>query len=92
MPNIGIYPLVVMPIFFFVYGVAYSVVCGRVHDVRRRCDVLVASVGGKLSGVHVTGRMLRWRSGEVTIISWVLQAKALIKIVVANILLDRPII
>lgn len=52
----------------------------------------MASVGGKLAGVHVTGRMPKWRSGEATIISWVLRAKALIKIVFATILFDRAII
>jgi len=54
--------------------------------------LLVASVAGKLAGVHLAGRILKWRKGEASVIGWLLQTKALIMIIFANILLDRQII
>jgi len=49
-------------------------------------------VAGKLIGVHVAGRILKWAPGEASIIGWLLQTKALIMIIFANILLDKKII
>ena len=54
--------------------------------------LLVASVAGKLAGVGLAGRILKWEKGEASIIGWLLQTKALIMIIFANILLDRQII
>ena len=52
----------------------------------------MASVSGKLVGVGLAGRILKWKKGEASIIGWLLQTKALIMIIFANILLDREII
>jgi Kef-type K+ transport system membrane component KefB len=52
----------------------------------------VASVSGKLVGVHLAGKILKWGKGEASIIGWLLQTKALIMIIFANILLDKHII
>ena len=52
----------------------------------------VASVGGKLLGAHLAGRLLNWAPGEASIIGWLLQTKALIMIIFANILLDKQVI
>jgi Kef-type K+ transport system membrane component KefB len=54
--------------------------------------LLVASVAGKLIGVHLAGRLLKWQPGEASLIGWLLQTKALIMIIFANILLDKQII
>jgi Kef-type K+ transport system membrane component KefB len=54
--------------------------------------LLVASVAGKLIGVHIAGRILGWSPGEAGIIGWLLQTKALIMIIFANIMLDKQII
>ena len=54
--------------------------------------LLVASVSGKLAGVHLAGRILKWERGEASIIGWLLQTKALIMIIFANVLLDKQII
>jgi len=54
--------------------------------------LLVASVAGKLAGVHLAGRVLKWEKGEASIIGWLLQTKALIMIIFANVLLDKAII
>ncbi len=54
--------------------------------------LLAASIAGKLLGVHVAGRLLRWPKGEASVVGWLLQTKALIMIIFANVLLDRQII
>ncbi|MCY1538359.1 hypothetical protein D9M68_738950 [compost metagenome] len=54
--------------------------------------LLVASVAGKLIGVRLPAYVLRWSPGEASIIGWLLQTKALIMIIFANILLDKQII
>jgi Kef-type K+ transport system membrane component KefB len=54
--------------------------------------LLFASVAGKLAGIHMAGRILKWEKGEASLIGWLLQTKALIMIIFANILLDKQII
>jgi Kef-type K+ transport system membrane component KefB len=54
--------------------------------------LLVASVVGKLAGLQLAGKVLKWQPGEASIIGWLLQTKALIMIIFANILLDKQII
>ena len=54
--------------------------------------LLVASVAGKLAGIHLAGRLLKWEKGEASMIGWLLQTKALIMIIFANVLLDKQII
>ena len=54
--------------------------------------LLLASVAGKLMGVHIAGRLLKWQPGEASLIGWLLQTKALIMIIFANVLLDKAII
>jgi Kef-type K+ transport system membrane component KefB len=53
---------------------------------------LFVSVAGKLIGIHIAGRILRWQPGEASLIGWLLQTKALIMIIFANVLLDKQII
>jgi Kef-type K+ transport system membrane component KefB len=53
---------------------------------------LLASVAGKLAGVHLAGRLLGWKKGDATVIGWMLQTKALIMIIFVNVLLDKRII
>ena len=54
--------------------------------------MLAASVLGKLIGTGIAGRLLGWQRGESGLIGWLLQTKALIMIIFANILLDKQII
>ena len=54
--------------------------------------LLIAAVAGKLLGVGLAGRILGWRKGEASLIGWLLQTKALIMIIFANILLDKGVI
>ena len=54
--------------------------------------LLFAAVVGKLLATHIAGKILGWAPGEAAIIGWLLQTKALITIIFANILLDKGII
>jgi len=54
--------------------------------------LLLASVAGKLLGTSIAGRVLGWQRGEASLIGWLLQTKALIMIIFANILLDKDVI
>ncbi len=54
--------------------------------------LLVAAVAGKLLGLHIAGRILRWPPGQARLIGWLLQTKALIMIIFANVLLDKQVI
>ncbi|UAJ12148.1 cation:proton antiporter [Polymorphobacter megasporae] len=84
--------LAVMPVFFLSTGLKTQWNVGGVSVFAAAALLLAASVGGKLIGVHIAGRLLKWRPGEASIIGWLLQTKALIMIIFANILLDRAII
>ncbi|TDK27126.1 cation:proton antiporter [Luteimonas aestuarii] len=84
--------LVVMPVFFLSTGLRTSWDVGGSAVFLAAAALLVASVAGKLAGVRIAGRILRWKPGEASIIGWLLQTKALIMIIFANILLDKAII
>lgn len=81
-----------MPVFFLSTGLRTSWDLGGVGVLAAGGLLLVASVSGKLLGVQIAGRLLRWEAGEALIIGWLLQTKALIMIIFANILLDKGII
>lgn len=84
--------LAVMPVFFLSTGLKTQWDVGGVAVFAAAALLLVASVSGKLIGVGLAGRVLKWRKGEASIIGWLLQTKALIMIIFANILLDKQII
>jgi Kef-type K+ transport system membrane component KefB len=84
--------LVFMPVFFLSTGLRTNWSVGGDAVFVAAALLLVASVAGKLIGVHLAGRILNWAPGEASIIGWLLQTKALIMIIFANILLDKQII
>ena len=84
--------LVVMPVFFLSTGLRTTWTLGGEAVFVAAAMLLVASVAGKLIGVHIAGKILRWSPGEASVIGWLLQTKALIMIIFANILLDKQII
>ena len=84
--------LAVMPVFFLSTGLKTEWGVGGLMVFGAAALLLVASVAGKLLGVHIAGRILKWDRGEASIIGWLLQTKALIMIIFANILLDKQII
>lgn len=87
--------LVLMPVFFLSTGLRtqWDLPNGGVWTVFLAAAwLLVASVAGKLAGVHLAGRILKWQPGEASLVGWLLQTKALIMIIFANVLLDKQII
>lgn len=84
--------MTVMPVFFLSTGLRTSWDMGGIGVLAAAGLLLFASVSGKLIGVQIAGRILRWEPGEASIIGWLLQTKALIMIIFANILLDKQII
>nr|WP_314547153.1 cation:proton antiporter [uncultured Massilia sp.] len=84
--------LVLMPVFFLSTGLRTKWDMGGWAVFFGGGLLLFASVAGKLAGAHIAGRLLRWKSGEASIIGWLLQTKGLIEIIFANILLDKGII
>jgi Kef-type K+ transport system membrane component KefB len=84
--------LVTMPVFFLSTGLRTNWNVGGEAVFLAAALLLVAEIAGKLAGVHLAGRVLRWAPGEASIIGWLLQTKALIMIIFVNILLDKQII
>ena len=84
--------LALMPVYFLSTGLRTSWEMGGPMVFGAAALLLVASVAGKLAGVQIAGRLLGWQPGEAWLIGWLLQTKALIMIIFANILLDRGIL
>lgn len=84
--------LIGMPVFFLSTGLRTQWELGGGSVLLAALLLLAAAVGGKLAGVHLAGRLLGWPPGEARLIGWLLQTKALIMIIFANILLDRQVI
>ena len=84
--------LVMMPVFFLSTGLRTNWAVGGAEVFAAAALLLFVSVAGKLIGVRIAGRVLGWGPGEASVIGWLLQTKALIMIIFANILLDKQII
>ncbi len=84
--------LAIMPVFFLSTGLRTQWDVGGVMVFGAAFILLIASVSGKLFGVQIAGKILKWKKGEASIIGWLLQTKALIMIIFVNILLDKQII
>jgi Kef-type K+ transport system membrane component KefB len=84
--------LTIMPVFFLSTGLRTQWDVGGLAVFGAAALLLAASVSGKLLGLQIAGRLLGWRPGEASIIGWLLQTKALIEIIFANVLLDKGII
>jgi Kef-type K+ transport system membrane component KefB len=84
--------LAIMPVFFLSTGLRTNWQVGGFVVFGAAALLLVASVAGKLAGVQIAGKILKWDKGEASIIGWLLQTKALIMIIFVNILLDKRII
>lgn len=84
--------LVMMPVFFLSTGLRTGWSMGGMEVILAAAALLAAQLFGKLAGIHLAGRILGWKPGEAGIIGWMLQTKALIMIIFANVLLDKGII
>ncbi|HEY4146514.1 cation:proton antiporter [Pinirhizobacter sp.] len=84
--------LTVMPVFFLSTGLRTNWSIGGASVFIAAAVLLVASVAGKLAGVGIAGKLLGWARGDIWIVGWLLQTKALIMIIFVNVLLDRHLI
>ncbi len=84
--------LVLMPVFFLSTGLRTTWDLGGWTVFVAAALLLLASITGKLIGLQIAGRWLKWQPGEASLIGWLLQTKALIMIIFANVLLDKQII
>jgi Kef-type K+ transport system membrane component KefB len=84
--------MAIMPVFFLSTGLRTNWAVGGSMVFIAAAVLLAASVSGKLIGIRIAGRILKWEKGEASIIGWLLQTKALIMIIFVNILLDKGII
>jgi Kef-type K+ transport system membrane component KefB len=84
--------LLLMPVFFLSTGLRTEWQLGGALVFAAAGALLFAAVVGKLLGMRLAGRLLGWQPGESSLIGWLLQTKALIMIIFANILLDKGVI
>jgi Kef-type K+ transport system membrane component KefB len=84
--------LAIMPVYFLSAGLRTNWGVGGVAVLVAAGVLLAASIAGKLMGVHLAGKILKWPKGDATIIGWLLQTKGLVMIIFANVLLDKHII
>jgi Kef-type K+ transport system membrane component KefB len=84
--------LVLMPVFFLSTGLRTQWGVGGAAVFVAAALFLVAAVAGKLAGVGLAGRWLGWSNTETLAVGLLLQTKALIMIIFANVLLDKQII
>jgi len=84
--------LVMMPGFFLSTGLRTNWTMGGFAVLVVGGVLLIVAVSGKLLGMRLAGRILKWEAGESSLIGWLLQTKALIMIIFVNVLLDKKII
>lgn len=84
--------LAFMPVFFLSTGLKTKWDIGGNIVFIAAAILAIASISGKLIGVKIAGKILKWKKGEASIIGWLLQTKALIMIIFVNVLLDKGII
>lgn len=84
--------MIMMPVFFLSTGLKTNWDVGGITVFVAAIVLFIASIAGKLIGVHCAGKILKWEKGEASIIGWLLQSKGLIMIIFANVLLDKQII
>jgi Kef-type K+ transport system membrane component KefB len=84
--------LVVMPVFFLSTGLRTNWNMGGAAVFIVAGVLLFTQAAGKLAGIAIAGKILKWQPGEASLIGWLLQTKALIMIIFVNILLDKQLI
>ena len=84
--------LIMRPVYFLSAGLRSDWSVGGVPVFVAAGVLLLTAVAGKLLATHIVRKILGWAPVEAAIIGWLLQTKALIMIIFANILLDKGII
>jgi len=84
--------LVIMPVYFLSTGLRTNWEVGGSAVLAAAALLLFVSVVGKLLAMRLAGLWLGWPREDARLIGWLLQTKALIMIVFANVLLDKGLI
>jgi Kef-type K+ transport system membrane component KefB len=84
--------LILMPIFFLNTGLKTHWSVEGYAVFIASFALLIAAIAGKLVAAIIAGKILKWEKGESSLVGWLLQTKALIMIIFANVLLDKNII
>ena len=84
--------LLLMPVYFLSRDFAPSGALTARPSCSWPRSLLAAAVLGKLLGVWLAARILRWPAGDGSLIGWILQTKGLIMIVFTGVLLDKRLI
>ena len=86
--------LLLMPVFFLSTGLRtqWDPAAGGWAVPLGAALLLAAAVAGKIAGVALAARLLRWPRGDALLVGWLLQTKGLIEIIFASVLLDRGVI
>jgi Kef-type K+ transport system membrane component KefB len=84
--------MIMMPVFFLSSGLKADFSASSVTLLAAAGLLLLVSVGGKVLGLRIAGRLCRWPESESSIIGWLLQTKGLTMMVFARMLLDGNVI
>lgn len=84
--------LLLMPVYFLMTGLRTEWGVDGAAILLVSASLLAAAVLGKLLGVWLAGRILRWPAGDASLIGWMLQTKGLILVVFTGVLLDKRLI
>jgi len=84
--------LLLMPVYFLVTGLRTDWGVDSAAVMLVAAALLAVAVLGKLLGVWIAGRILRWPAGDASLVGWMLQTKGLIMIVFTSVLLDKRLI
>lgn len=84
--------LLLMPVFFLTTGLKTSWEIGGLSIAVVAAALFVTQASGKIVGVNIAGRILKWKKSEATTIGWLLQTKALIEIIFCTMMLEKGII
>lgn len=84
--------LLMMPIFFLITGLKTDWELGGLSVIGVGVLLFMVQAFGKVLGLSLAGRLLKWPSGQGVTLGWLLQTKGLIEIIFATILMDRGVI
>jgi Kef-type K+ transport system membrane component KefB len=84
--------MVMMPVFFLSTGLRTNWEMGGLAVILAALFMFAAQFVGKVSGIHIAGRLQKWGPGEANLVGCLLQTKALIEIIFVSVLLDKGII
>ena len=84
--------LLIMPVFFLSTGLKTDWQLTDLSVVCLAFALFICQAIGKILGVSISAKILRWPSRDARIIGWLLQTKALIEIIFCTVMLDKGII